>query len=230
MPVVGRIALPAVLTNLAPSVASAFVAHALARFGTTAVAANVVIDRLSPVVFCGLFAMSGAIGPILGQNWGARRFDRMRGILLRGSLLGTGYVLAVWLALVLVRGPLIRLFELQGMAADLFGFFCLISGAIWFFNGLLFVANASFNNLGFPLLSTGLNWGRATVGTMPLAYLGGAYFGPEGVIAGTAAGSLFFGLIGIVLAFHTVARLERRAAIRDADAVTATPSAPGIAA
>ena len=36
-------------------------------------------------------------------------------------------------------------------------FFCLVSGPIWFFNGLLFVANASFNNLGFPLLSTLFN-------------------------------------------------------------------------
>ena len=36
------------------------------------------------------------------------------------------------------------------MAADLFGFFCLVGGAIWFFNGLLFLGNAAFNNLGFP--------------------------------------------------------------------------------
>ncbi len=33
-------------------------------------AAASVIDRLTPVAFCGLFALSGAIGPILAQNWG----------------------------------------------------------------------------------------------------------------------------------------------------------------
>ena len=211
-PAVMRIACPAVLTNLAPSVASAFVAHALSQFGTFAVAANVVIDRLSTVAFCGLFAMSGAIGPILGQNWGARRFDRMRGVLRDGAIVATLYVLVVWLALALTSGPLTRLFELDGVAADLFAFFCRISGLIWFFNGLLFLANASFNNLGFPLLSTGLNWGRATIGTVPLALIGAAYFGPEGVIAGTAGGSLAFGLIGIVLASRTIGKLERRAA------------------
>ena len=48
-PIVLKIALPAVLTNLAPSVASAFIAHALAKFGAVAVAGNVVIDRLTPV-------------------------------------------------------------------------------------------------------------------------------------------------------------------------------------
>ena len=217
-PIVFKIALPAVLTNLAPSVASAFIAHALAKFGAVAVAANVVIDRLTPVAFGGLFAMSGSIGPILGQNWGAGRFDRMRGVLRDGALVTALYVALVWLALVLARGPLMRLFELQGMAGDLFAFFCFVSGAVWFFNGLLFLSNASFNNLGFPFLSTGLNWGRATLGTMPPALAGAALYGPPGVIAGVGIGSLVFGILGIVLAFRTVTRLERRAeAIRAAN-------------
>lgn len=206
-----RIALPAVLTNLAPAVASAFVAHALSGFGTSAVAANVVIDRLSPVVFCGLFAMSGAIGPILGQNWGAQRFDRMRGVLREGSVVAAIYVLIVWAALVFCRDPLSRLFELDGIAAELFQFFCLVSGPIWFFNGLLFLGNASFNNLGFPLLSTALNWGRATLGTMPPALVGGAFYGPRGVIAGIGAGSLSFGLVALILAYRTITQLERKA-------------------
>ncbi|TXN24662.1 MATE family efflux transporter [Methylobacterium sp. WL9] len=222
-PVVGRIALPAILTNLAPAVASAFVAHALSGFGTTAVAANVVIDRLSPVAFCGLFAMSGAIGPILGQNWGARRFDRMRGVLRDGAVVGAGYVLVVWLTLALCAWPLTRLFELDGVAADLLVFFCFLSGPIWFCNGLLFLGNASFNNLGFPLLSTGLNWGRATLGTMPPALLGGALYGPRGVIAGIGIGSLAFGLVGITLAIRTIGTLERRAATAEPQPAASIP-------
>ena len=134
-PIVFRIALPAVLTNLAPSVASAFIAHALAKFGAVAVAGNVVIDRLTPVAFGGLFAMSGSIGPILGQNWGAGRFDRMRGVLRNGALVTAVYVVVVWAALIAFRGPLTGLFELTGTAADLFVFFCLVSGGVWFFTG-----------------------------------------------------------------------------------------------
>src|SRR4051794_20411055 len=107
------------------------------------------------VAFGGVFAMSGAVGPILAQNWGAGRFDRMRGVLRDGVLLTTGYIGVVWLALILAREPMTRLFHATGATADLhatgatadlIAFFCLVSGAIWFFNGLLFVANASFNN------------------------------------------------------------------------------------
>ncbi|WP_375454788.1 MATE family efflux transporter [uncultured Methylobacterium sp.] len=210
-PLVFRIALPAVLANLAPSVASAFLAHVLARYGAVTVAANVVIERLTPVAFGGLFALSGAIGPILGQNWGARRFDRMRGILRDGALVTLVYVGLVWAALVLARGPLTRLFALDGAAAELFGFFCLVSGGVWFCNGLLFLGNAAFNNLGFPFRSTLLNWGRATLGTMPPALAGAALYGPRGVVAGVGIGALVFGVAGILLAARTVTVLERRA-------------------
>ena len=205
-----RIAVPAVLTNLAPAVASAFIAHAVSRFGTHAVAANVVIDRLSPVAFCGLFALSGAIGPILGQNWGARRFDRMHGVLTVGIVVTAAYVALVWLALALLRVPILGLFGLDGVAADLFAFFCLVSGGVWFFNGLLFLSNASFNNLGFPLMSTALNWGRATLGTVPPALIGAAWYGPRGVIAGVGVGSVAFGLIALALAFRTIVTLRHR--------------------
>ena len=59
--------------------------------------------------------------------------------------------------------------------------------------GALFVANAAFNNLGFPTWSTVFNWGRATVGTVPFVWIGATQFGAAGVIAGQAAGAVLFG-------------------------------------
>lgn len=207
---VSAIALPAILTSVATPVANAFLASVLARFGDEVLAAGAIIDRLVPVAFGGVFALSGAVGPILAQNWGAGRFARMRRTLGDAVALTAAYVGLVWLGLVVLRDPLVRLFNAAGATADLVGFFCLISGVIWFFNGLLFVANASFNNLGHPLLSTGFNWGRATLGTMPFAALGAALAGPKGAIAGTGAGSLVFGLAAIFTAFWTIRDLGRR--------------------
>ncbi|RVU16671.1 MATE family efflux transporter [Methylobacterium oryzihabitans] len=216
-----RIALPAVLTNLAPPVANAFLAHVVARYGTAAVAGNAVIDRLVPVAFGGLFALSGAVGPILGQNWGAGRFDRMRRTLRDAALVTGLYMLVVWAALALGRHAIARLFHLEGAGADLLAFFCLVGAAAWFFNGLLFVANAAFNNLDAPLLSTGFNWGRTTLGTMPFAWAGAQLGGPEGAVAGVAFGSLIFGTAAFAAALRLIARLERAAA----GAQTGTPAA-----
>ena len=209
-----KIALPAILTNVATPIAGGFVTGVVARYGETVIAASATIDRLVPVAFGGLFALSGAIGPILGQNWGAGRFDRMRRALRDGIVFTAAYVGAVWLLLVGVRHLLVAAFKATGPGADLLLFFCLVSGPMWFFIGLLFLANASFNNLGFPLLSTVFNWGRATIGTMPLAVIGARYAGPEGAIAAIGAGAFLFGTAAIATAFWTVRRLETRGAAR----------------
>jgi putative MATE family efflux protein len=204
------IAGPAVLTNVATPVAGAFFVSVLAPYGDQAIAGMAIVDRLVPVAFGGLFALSGAIGPILGQNWGARRFDRMRQALKDGVLFLTAYVTVVWLLLLVLRWPIARLFNAEGLAADIVTFFCVISGPSWFFVGLLFLANASFNNLGFPTLATLFNWGRATLGTMPFAWAGAHLGGPEGALAGWALGAFVFGASAIWTAFRTIRTLKGR--------------------
>jgi Na+-driven multidrug efflux pump len=163
-----------------------------------------------------LFALSGAIGPILGQNWGAGRFDRMRRGLTDSAIFAVASVLVAWALLLVLRGAIVSAFSATGLTAELVQFFCLIAGPMWLFIGLLFVANAAFNNLGMPLLSTVFSWGRATLGTMPLAFVGAHYAGPKGAMVGSALGAVAFGILALVFAYRGIAKLEREAASRDA--------------
>ena len=71
---------------------------------------------------------------------------------------------------------------------------------MWFFNGMLFISNASFNNLGHPFYSTMLNWGRHTLGTIPLVILGSYVLGAPGVLIGQAVGGVIFGCLAYILA------------------------------
>lgn len=203
------IAGPAILTNLSNPIANAVFASIFARFGDGAVAALAIMDRLVPVAFGVLFALTGAVGPILAQNWGADRFDRMRNGLTASAVFAIGCVVLSWLALTLLRGPIAAAFGATGLTAELVMFFCLIAGPMWIFVGLLFVANAAFNNLGMPFLSTLFSWGRATLGTMPLAWLGAHYAGAKGAMVGSALGAVAFGVLALVFAYRGIARLER---------------------
>ena len=85
--------------------------------------------------------------------------------------------------------------------------FCSWLCASFFFAGALFVANAAFNNLGRPLWSTGFNWARATLGTIPFAWWG-AQYGPVQVLAGQAAGVTIFGSAALSVAFAMTRRLS----------------------
>lgn len=199
---------PAVLTNLATPIGTAFVTHSIAGFGASAVAGQATIERLTPVAFGVIYSLSGAVGPVLGQNLGAKQFERVR----QGLRASLGFmllaVLTGWLLLALLQTPLVRLFGLEGNAAAMVHAFCSWIAGSFLFMGALFVANAAFNNLGRPLWSTGFNWARATLGTIPFAWWG-AHYGAVEVLAGQAAGAVLFGSLALWAAFHLTARLGR---------------------
>ena len=199
---------PAVLTNLATPVGAAFVTHSVAQFGASAVAGQATIDRLVPVAFGLIYSLSGAVGPVLAQNLGAKQFDRVRQGLRASLGFMVGAVAVAWLLLAVLQGPLIQVFSLEGVAADMVHAFCSWIAASFFFMGALFVANAAFNNLGHPLWSTAFNWGRATLGTIPFAWWG-AQYGPVQVLAGQAVGAVLFGSLAMWTAFRLTARLGR---------------------
>ncbi|KIC18734.1 MATE family efflux transporter [Leisingera sp. ANG-Vp] len=205
------IAVPAVLTNVATPVGSAIVIREIAQFGTDAVAGMAVIGRLMPVAFSVIFALSGAIGPIVGQNFGAQLFPRVRQAFLAGIAFTAIYTLLVAAVLFALRAPIADLFTATGETRSLIYLFCGPLALMLFFNGVIFVENASFNNLGHPVYSTWINWGRHTLGTWPLAVLGGYLAGAPGVLLGQAFGGMIFAGLGFMLVRRVLSRLEQPA-------------------
>jgi len=206
LPAVLGIAGPAILTQLATPVGQALVTRIVAGFGEAAVAGMAITGRMTPVALGVIFALSGAIGPIIGQNFGAGRIDRVRRAFLDG-LIFTALVIGVVTAILFTfRAPIADLFGAQGLTRDLIYLFCGPLCLLFFFNGAIFVANAACNNLGAPFQSTLINWGRHTLGTVPFALWLGGVWGAQGVLIGQAVGGLVFGLLAIWLAFGTIAR------------------------
>jgi putative MATE family efflux protein len=198
------IALPAILTQVATPVGQAFVTRATSAYGEAAVAGMAIAGRLTPVAFGVIFALSGAIGPIIGQNFGAGRMDRVKRTLFDG-LIFTGLVIVLVSALLFVlRGPIADAFQATGLTRDLVYLFCGPLALLWFFNGMIFVGNAVCNNLGRPFWSTVVNWGRHTVGTIPLAIWFGSIWGAQGVLVGQAVGGVIFGLAAVWLALMAI--------------------------
>ncbi|MDG3039774.1 MATE family efflux transporter [Roseicyclus marinus] len=194
------LAVPAVLTNIATPVGTAIVTREVARFGTEAVAGMAVIGRLTPLAFAVVFALSGAIGPIIGQNFGAGRHDRVRAAFDAAVLFTLGYVVVAAAILFVLRGPITDLFAAEGEARALILLFCGPLALASFFNGVIFVSNASFNNLGRPGWSTAINWGRHTLGTWPFVTAGAALGGAAGALVGQAAGGVLFAALAWLLA------------------------------
>jgi len=220
------VAAPAVLTNLATPVGSAWVTQAIAAFGPAAIAGQATIERLSPVAFGIVYALSGAVGPIMAQNMGAGRPDRVRAVLRDSMAVVVGAVLLAWAALWACQDLVVTAFSAAGETAALIRLFCTWLAGGFLFTGALFVANAAFNNLGRPLLSTLFNWGRATLGTIPFVMLGSAH-GPGGVLVAQVAAAALFGSAAALVAFRVVGRLGSRPGAAGTEGIELSPAGSG---
>ena len=205
------IGVPAILTQIATPFANAFVTSNMATYGDDAVAGWAIISRIIPVAFGVIFALSGSVGPIIGQNLGAKQFDRVRSTIKDSLLISLVYCTVIWLVLALLSGPIATAFGAHTQAREVVVFFCIFIAGTFVFNAVMFVANAAFNNLGFAFYSTILNWGRATVGVIPFITIGGRLYGAKGVMAGYGLGAVVFGIISAWLCAKVLRELDTRA-------------------
>lgn len=202
------IGVPVVATNLATPVANALVTRALAGYGDAAMAAWSVGARVNPVAFGAIFAMTSAIGPIIGQNFGARDYARVRETVIEAAKANIAFTALGWLALAASPAIIIRRFGLDGEAISLVYLFCWWLAPLFVFLGFLFIANAVFNTLRHPHYATAFNWGRATFGTVPFVLLGGHWFGAPGVFSGSLIGGILFGLAALWMSLRLVDNLR----------------------
>lgn len=204
------VAIPAMLTNLATPISSTIVMKFMAAYGDGAVAGAAIVGRLAPVAFAALFALSGSVGSIVGQNAGARRYDRVRQTLHNALLASTLYVLFAWLVLFLCTNFIIDAFEASGQSAQLIQLYTHYLVVGFAFNGMLFIANASFNNLQVPHYATIFNFARSLLGTLPLVFVFSRWYGPEGVLIGETLGATVFGVMAYITATRVITRNEQR--------------------
>lgn len=202
------IAVPALLTNMATPVGAAFITRMISGFGDSYIAGFAVIGRVIPVAFAMIFALSGAIGPIIGQNYGAGIHERVKQAQANALIFGTSYTIFACFIVWMSASWISDIFNLRTEAASLFVFYWTFVSWAYVFLGAQYIANASFNNLGKPVWSALSNWGRILGGTIPLSWLGAKYFGIGGVLIGEAIGMVLAGTIALIVSRRLIIRIQ----------------------
>ncbi len=200
--------LPAVATQMASPFGNAVMTRVMAEHGDAAVAGLTVVVRLGVLTFGGIFALSGAIGGIIGQNYGAGRMDRVKAAYRDALVFCFAYTMVAWGLLALTSELMVSAFRLSGDAAVVLRAFTHIAAFGYSFTGFVFVANAAFNNLGRPVYSTLSNWLRDGVLMYPACLMFGTWYAAQGVLYGQMAASIVSGLFAMVWGWRYVSRLE----------------------
>ena len=189
-----KIAGPTILTQLATPFGSYLLTTVISGFGDSAVAAWAVINRLTVLAFGGIFSLSGAVGGIFGQNFGAGKIDRLYMTYRDGLIFCLVYPLLIWGLLVVLNEIIVALFGVDEDGAKILWAFTHIGAAAFTLTGMSFVATAAFNNLGRPMYSTVINWVREGVVSFPLALWFSFLYGAPGVVYAQAAVAVLIGV------------------------------------
>lgn len=204
-----QVFIPASLSNIATPVGSAFVVAQMAQFGDGYVAGMSVTGRITPVLFGVVLALSGSIGPIVGQNLGAGLYDRVRQAFKDSLIFSWTYVLIACFILFLIQDVIITLFKLGPDGAAIVSFYSTFIAISFGFAAMVFIANATFNALGKATTATTINILRNLVFLVPFVYLGALWGGPYGILIGQALGLVCVSAIAYWLAWRGLYRLDK---------------------
>ena len=194
------IALPAMLANLAMPVGITYLMLVLTSLGASALAGMAVIDRILQFGYCAFFALPSALVPVLAQNFGAGRDDRVHTAIRVIRRLVVGYGLSVWLLLI-VFGPWIAdYFHLLDSGRAMFLAFTRIGAGVWILYGLDFVAQSMFLTMSRAWWVPAFGWLRGTLGTVPFVYAGSQWYGASGALVAMWCGNALVALLAIFTA------------------------------
>ncbi|MEM9735927.1 MAG: MATE family efflux transporter, partial [Pseudomonadota bacterium] len=202
------IALPAVATQLSTPFGNAYLTRVVSEYGDEAVAGWAVVGRITALAFGGIFALSGAVGPILGQNMGAKLYDRLRLTYRNALIFAACYVMVVWAILFLLTPFLAQAFSLTGPGVDVLTGFTHFGAGAFLFTAALFVSNAAYNNLGRPTWSTGFNWSRDAAVIPILAAVIGTGLGAISVVMIQSLAALLVGTAAALTAWRFVKSID----------------------
>ena len=205
-----KIAGPAMATQLSTPFGNAFLTTTVAEFGDSAVAGWAVVGRMTALAFGGIFSLSGAVGPIIGQNYGAKLWPRIATTYRDGLIFAGIYVLSAWLILSIATPWIVEGFGLTGEGALILSTFSTSAAWAFVFTGALFTANSAFNNLGRPLYSTVFNWSRDGLVIPILAFGFGGSLGPTGVVWIQAIAAILVGSAAMLAGWRCVSQIALR--------------------
>lgn len=154
------------------SVYSALVYWLLRPLGATAQAGFGIGGRVMQSVFLPVMAISFAAAPLAGQNFGARRFTRVRDTFRTAAFMATALMFVVTLFCQAFPDRLIRLFSHDAAVIDFGVEYLKIVSWNFVASGFIFACSAMFQALGNTWPSLAASVGRVILFAIPALFLG----------------------------------------------------------
>ena len=186
---------PAIASGLVMPISMLVITRLLANHGHEVVAAYNVASRVETIAHMILWSCSSSAEPFIGQNWGARLYDRVRRALFLCHSFCLVWGVVTFAFMVTFGGLLVSMIDDNPqVVATAEVFFLCIPLSIGFM-GMMQVANSSFNARGLPRPALIISLLRGLIVGIPLTILGDLLWGYTGIFIATAVTNVALGVL-----------------------------------
>lgn len=189
------VGIPAALTNVLAPVATGVLTALIATRGHAAVAAWGVGSRLEGLVLIAPMALSAALTPFVGQNWGALRRDRVAEALKKSRRFVLLWGVGAWAFLIVAGGAIAGAFSDDPEVHEVLRLMFWIIPATYGAHAVVSVVSATFNAIDRAVRATLISAMRSLLLAIPLAVVGNLVAGLTGIFVGVGAATVFTALV-----------------------------------
>ena len=198
------VAVPAAFSNAINPIGLSVLTALIASESAAAVAGFGAAGRVQSFATVPLLALSGSIGAIIGQNWGAKHFDRAREAMWLAGMFCVGYGL-ITAAMLAWGGPWFAdLFSDEPEVTAQFANYLRIEAWGYAGFGLLIVANGALNALGKARYALLQSAARVFLVMLPLGWFARDYFGVSAIFGAELAANIIGGILGAFVVWRAL--------------------------
>lgn len=208
-----RIALPASGTNLITPVSAAITTGLIATYGSEAVAGYSVASRIEAFGLMLVMALASTLAPFAGQNWGAKKVDRLRRALNLSFMFVWGWGIAMAVLFWFAAEPLTRLFTQHEAAVQASVTYLHLVPITYGLLSTIMIVSSMANGIGQPMPALIMTISRLLLIYLPLAWLLSQQWGLNGIYIATAAANALVGFGAWYWSTHACKKREMAVAV-----------------
>ena len=196
-----HVGIPAAAVRVFPQLLRAILTRLAATVGgISAVAAVAAGTRIQSFALIISMSVSTALVPIIGQNWGAARFDRVDRVRLLLNKAAVLFGLIFFMVMLPLAGPIARIFTGEGDVISRIRWYLWIMTIGTIGLNLYNWTSTQLSAAGKPRWVLLINVLGTIIILIPMTLLGAQIFGFRGMLLGLCSGQLLIGLLATIIA------------------------------
>lgn len=193
------IAIPAGIGNIITPATSAIIIAMLASHGSEAVAAYGITTRVEALGMLVVIALALGMAPIIGQNWGAEKFDRVHKTINLSIIFNLIWAAFIAIILAVFATPIAASFSHDAQVIHYAVLFFWIVPFSYGISNIVFGWSSAFNAMGKPQKAFVMIFVKSFILTIPAVAIGGHFYGITGLFMALAISNIVSGIVFHIL-------------------------------